>query len=252
MIREPDSRRSQTEHFPNNFKPVETPESVRAIYQRIRSIVEIDTGIPSELSPNETRKKRYYVVEGFEDVLHTPLGGGPGDWYNMQANIYELTLSLALSQHPAVNDILAWKGIAKDAVKHLREHQVLSGLRIIDLGCGKLPSFALAAHTLGASVYTADADDLNRNYKTQLDGHVIVDFNQPDAASIIQRVTGSNFDLVTEHIITPVSSSYAHVEKPKPATIVSIAGNLLKQGGYLYYTPDIHSAEGMQLLRKID
>jgi hypothetical protein len=173
-------------------------------------------------------------IPGFEDVLDEPLGTGL--YYNTAGSVYQLTLALSLSENPAIAGSLVDKSKNPAArVKEFREAQVLSGLKVLDLGCGKNPSFALAAKAMGARVYTADAQDLDPGIKSQLDEHVIVDLNDPRAASRIEEAAGRQFDLVTENIIDAVPLSGVDVKAPEEATLNRISEPLLKEDGHAFY-----------------
>lgn len=176
-------------------------------------------------------------VGGFEDVVGEPLG--VGFYYNTAGSIDQLALTFSLSPNPAIAEKLA-DGSRDPAkmISEFREGQVLEGMKILDLGCGKSPSFALAAKAMGAEVYTADAQDLAPEVKKQLYGHVIVDFNNPDAAAEIEGATGGQFDIVTENMIDAVPLSGPKVDLPDRDTVERISNPLLKEGGHAFLMTD--------------
>jgi len=192
----------------------------------------------------------FIIVPGFEDVIGEQLGGG--FYYNHSGTVNQLAFALAVSPHPAVSEMVEDRSMVEhpeDAVRVLREQRVLEGLRIMDLGCGMLPGFALAAKTLGAETFTADAEDLRPNIKAWVDGHTVVDFNTTTAPAKLARATGSNFDIVTENIVGSVPGRQVDISEPDPEAIIAIGKVLLKPGGYLYGT----TIKGLRdkLLRKI-
>lgn len=232
MIRELGSGPQGGEEFKDHLQPVghmsEMMDNFYAILDRLLKKGKPDKTGRMEIFPN--------VIDGFEDILDgQPLGGGLFD--NHTGSARQLIFALTISPNLEIAKIVdkGNPGNSGALIKQLRDKQVLSDLKIIDLGCGS-GSFAVAAKTLGAEVYTADAVDLYRDRKALLNGHVVINFNDKDAASRLQRETGGNFDLVTENII-----GHGWNEKvrliPKEQfvpTIRRIAETLLKRGGYLY------------------
>jgi len=170
-------------------------------------------------------------VGGFEDIVGEPLG--VGFYYNTAGTIYQLAIALSLSQNPAIAEGLTESKTPEEIIKEFREGQVLAGLKVLDLGCGKNPSFALAAKAMGAEVYTADAEDLSQDIKGRLDGHVVVNFNDPEAAEEITGVTGGQFDLVTENIVDALP--FSGTTAPESEAISRIGGALLKEGGHAFF-----------------
>lgn len=244
MIREIGSRRSLKEDIPAHFEKVPLPEGLPEIRKRIARRTKVEN--PSFSSATGVRESDRDVVDGFEDVLPTdPLGAG--FWYNSWATTTQLVFALSIFPNPNIQKIINQPHVltSRDTIAALRQQQVLSGLKFMDLGCGRVPSFALAARALGATVYTADYGMLQGADEASLSSHIIVDFNDPNAPEKLMRATGGKFDLVTEHIVGGTLDSPDHLITPEPETILKISDGLLKKGGYLYY-----SKTGLVALRK--
>lgn len=88
---------------------------------------------------------------GVATVENSPLAADQMEWV------------LALSRHPLVEDLIRDKSInaGNFNVEPLAKAQVLRGLRILDLGCGTMPTFARCCRRLGAVVYTVDFCTIN-------------------------------------------------------------------------------------------
>src|SRR5689334_4259795 len=108
---------------------------------------------------------RRFTVPGFEDVLrqagfseaNVGEGGlmrGPEAVYNTSPSVSQLTTAIAIARDPAARHILEDGSVqhGSDVIRALRERNVLAGMRVLDLGCGMRPGFALAAKALGADV----------------------------------------------------------------------------------------------------
>ena len=89
----------------------------------------------------------------------------------------------------------------------LAKNKVLSGMRILDLGCGYKPAFAYCARILGADkVHTVDifpSDKLwvSGEQKEAFDDHVQLDLRAAHAYDTLTERTQGNFDLVTSATI---------------------------------------------------
>ena|SRR3989344_3506624 len=211
--------------IPGGFEELPLPENFWEIHDRITK--------PFKPKYPGHGAAEVDVVVGFEDVLAEPLGAG--FLINTSTSTHQLAFALSLSPNPAIQKFLENENLTpEEIIKMLREKQVLSGLRIIDLGCGQ-PNFAQAAHALGAQVYTADIQELDPEAKKGLEGHIVIDLNQKDAIQTLQNETGGNFDLVSENIITPLPFQKRDVTTPTVKRVIAIGNALLKPGGYLYY-----------------
>ena len=227
MIRGPDSQRSPAEQIPDGWKAIspldEEFKDLDQIHARISRRTEIDW--------DNSTKMKTDVIDGFEDVLREPLGQGFGGFYNTNFAVYQLAFALSRSSHPAINELISNKSpiTSSDAIKKLRQEFVLRGLRIIDLGCSQVPAFALAASSLGADVYTVDAQDISKEHKTYLKGHTVLDLNNVSAPKILKNHTGGELDLVTESVIGAGLSAPRGLRAPKATTVMKIADALLKK-----------------------
>ena len=196
------------------------------------------------LFPGQRTMATVDVVDGFEDILQEPLGAG--FWLNTPTSTYQLASVVALSKNPRLDQILeARDRTSGEIVAALRDQRVLSGLKVLDIGCGD-GSLAAAIQALGAKAYTADAEQLNPDRRSQITGHVAIDLNSTEALSLIRQVTGGHFDIVTENIIEPLLSQ-KRLQRPKDTRILELGHGLLKRGGYLHYSG---SNSEQKMLRK--
>ncbi len=143
---------------------------------------------------------------------------GAGEVYNTQDSAYQLVLSISMADHPVIADVLGLpkydgddESIAR-VVGRMTEEKILDGVRILDLGCGLIPTFARSARRLGADVYTVDvilptAFEYSRELfpedarDAEQKDHFAIDLNQRNAGKKIAKKFGSDFDLVTSAYI---------------------------------------------------
>ena len=91
--------------------------------------------------------------------IENPLGASTVT--NTPSASRQLMFTLAMCDHPAVDDLLA-KIERGDITEEnfnpdsLAKAEVERGMKILDLGCGPAPTFARTARRLGANVYTVD------------------------------------------------------------------------------------------------
>ena len=232
MTGELDSRRPQGEQIPDGWKPISPLDEEFKDFDQIRARISRE----AEIDWVNSKKYETTVIDGFEDIFHKPLGSGFGGFNNTNFAVYQLIFALSRSSHPAIAKLLSDGGsiTSGDAIKMLRHKSVLKGLRVMDLGCSSLPAFALAARSLGANVYTVDAQDIQAKYKDYLSGHTVLDLRDENAAEILRNNTGGGLDLMTEAIIGAGWDAPHNLKSPEAKTIIKIADVLLKQGGYLY------------------
>jgi len=95
-------------------------------------------------------------------------------------------------------------------IHELYRKKILSGLRILDLGCGYEPAFARVSRYLGASVFTVDViPSVTFKFNSHLfpekqrgiesESHVQLDLNVPDAVERLRGATkGQLFHVVTQ------------------------------------------------------
>lgn len=229
-----------SETLPRGLEVLEMPYKFWKICDRM-STEELRPGVDIEI-PVE-------VVSGFEDVLGELLGNGL--FFNTPGTVHQLGFAISISNHSIVQEVLNNKDMApRDVIKTFRANKILSGMKIMDLGCGK-PNFALAAHALGAQMYTSDVNDLKPEYKRSIERHVVIDLNQHDVIEILQDTTGGNFDLVSESIYGGVPGQSRHIKTPQSMRIVTIGNALLKPGGYLDYSLGVAGFKDTVLRKKL-
>lgn len=203
------------EYLGNDLEVAEAPGKYRyyTIHKRLGHVIKIE-----HYYGKGTRE----VIDGFEDLIGEPLGADL--FYNTQGTGYQLAFALSLSSHPVMREVMESNSKLSqiEAVRLLRERQVLSGFKIMDLGCG-LPTFGLVARSLGAEVYTADVQDLSPEHKALLNGHMVLDLNEKGAAKKLQRETGGKFDLITENIIGGAPGTSTQPAEVERETIEHIA-----------------------------
>jgi nucleotide-binding universal stress UspA family protein len=198
-------------------------------------------------TPQDTSDSELVDKGGFRDLLEgEAIGEGPV-FYNTYFSREQLASALALSERIAEDEDMA-RMLGDRSVSHsqamvaLREARPLAGMRVLDLGCGQVPSFALAAQALGADMYTADAHDIeDQATRLQLSGdgaeprHTIVNFNDPQAAEILRRATRGNFDLVSQSNLLPVQGDLRQgiglIDEP---AAYRLAASLLRPGGHYW------------------
>lgn len=221
------------ENIPNGLEIVpfpRFPSDFTEISYRIVKSKPDSENIESDKSP--------LFIPGFDDVIGGPFGDGL--YYNTQSSRGQLIFAVSLSRHPLVREIIEKRDTfqsPEEIIAAFRREQILAGIKIIDLGCGR-PNFALAAKALGAQAFTVDIDDLPANVKARLDGHIVTDINATGALPAIQAITDGEFDLVSENIIESTPLQRHTLKKPTPQRVIQIGAPLLKPGGYLYYLGD--------------
>lgn len=185
-----------------------------------------------------------FGTKGFEDVLPKAKDGknrrlGEGLYYNTSGSVGQLAFALAEVKGSVVEEIFkATKAHGSAAtISELRREQVLAGLKVLDLGSGEIPGFALAAKALGAEVHTVDGRELPGVSLSRVDSHTAVDLNDPMAACRIYETTGGEFGLVSEHVVGRVKEAM-HFSRPSETKIQCIGTVLLASGGYLHEAPN--------------
>ena len=125
----------------------------------------------------------------------------------------------------------------------LRENQILKGIKVIDLGCGHIPSFARCARAFGAQAYTADI--IGAHEFAYFDGfddgmvaaerqnHVQVDLRRDSSIDQILKSAQGHFDVVTSSMLKDEASRYGKVIEA-PHNVEKIAVSLLKPRGIYY------------------
>ncbi len=151
---------------------------------------------------------------------------GSGRCDNTPFSRKQLEFALITSKHPIVKEILEtglvddyenWENFIANGKKlseKLEKNLVLKGVKILDLGCGYIPSFARCSRKLGAEVYTVDLIpseefEFDEEYFSQQDRdeeinkHIKLDLWDPNSLEKITQKTKSNFDLMSSaHLST--------------------------------------------------
>jgi hypothetical protein len=127
----------------------------------------------------------------------------------------------------------------RDRFQVLVGKQPLRNLKILDLGCGILPSFGIVAKNLGAEVVTLAYVDIPPHIRAKLAGlpqHVFgLDLMKKDTETDIEKIAGKDFDIVTQNIISAVPiAENRYIKRPKDEKLEHIAAYLLKSGGWYY------------------
>jgi len=135
-----------------------------------------------------------------------PIGVG-NIYHNSIVTAYELEYALAATLHPLVRQMA--EGVQPFDVSALVNSKVMRGLRILDLGCGYQPVFARVARCMGADVWTVDRESAMRFHqekdhfpvdqqKLEIERHIRLDLDAPNAGRMLQELTGGEFNLVIE------------------------------------------------------
>ena len=130
-------------------------------------------------------------------------------WYNTPLALDQVEWTLALTRHPLVRGFAAPTGPHPSVSEgDLVAAQLLQGMRILDLGCGREPTFARVARALGAHVTTVDVIGpeslrFDRGHfsaaeqEAERANHLTIDLMAADAADRILAFGVEGFDLVT-------------------------------------------------------
>ena len=182
------------------------------------------------------------IIKSFQSYtgrVNAPLGDG--FQYNTSLASYQLVMSLAISRHSSIDEILADSSISPenfDAAK-LVDQKVLRGLKIIDLGCGRSPTYANCVYHLGGNIFTADYNAPNQIAfvtKEMEDKHIQIDLDSQEAVKTLLKRTDGNFDFVTAATVLTTTKDPRALKAPSDARLEDIALVLLKVNG-LYYEP---------------
>lgn len=188
-----------------------------------------------------------YSFEQEYTGLSTSLGTGRCE--NTPLAAYQMCAALAMTVHPVIDKMVYDKALtaATFNATPLRDAQVLKGKKILDLGCGRQPTFARCSRVLGAEVYTVDIisaaefewckyepeySESEKARELEHTHHLGIDLNNIDALEEIIGFSGGDFDLVTEaHLKT--GAIYCGREY-RFWDFKTIAMLLLREGGVLY------------------
>ena len=148
--------------------------------------------------------------------------------------------------HPSSHLIGANETAVADYIHVLKRKKALSGLKVIDLGCGILPAFARCAREFGAEVYTVDvlaAEMLVQDYlpdqrsKTlERESHIRADLNRRESIEYILERSDGPFDVATSAKLDACSDNSGELIFA-PENVWGIAWSLLKPKK-TYYNAD--------------
>lgn len=150
----------------------------------------------------------------------------------------QIIFAMVLSNHPLIIKLLK-KNLNSPYdfdPEPLYKSQILKEMKILDMGCGRRPTFARCARRFGADVYTADKIhskefEYYKHYfpeksrEEEIRRHIQTDLNNPESLEFILQNSGGNFDLVTE----------AHLDTEGCDNGEKVALKLLKKGGVYFY-----------------
>lgn len=168
--------------------------------------------------------------------LIPPHGLGTGFYYNTQSSISQLAVALSVAPNHQISELAKRRDNPKALsalADELRQQRVLSGFKLLDLGCGEIPGLAIAAKSMGAEVHTVDGESIEIRHGRWVDTHTVVDLSAQEAVAAIQKNTDGEFDYITECIIGNVPG-HSQWKNPTVAEIQTIGAQLLKPGGFLY------------------
>ncbi len=204
-------------------------------------------------------------IEGTEDYTLIGEKIGVNRIENSSMASRQLLFAMALSQSPLVENLVkSWeelqtgelytnnrlgKETMKEEFEKMTKEKPLKGLRILDLGCGRQPTFPRIVRALGADVYTVDQisadafkyyDDQERTakirkgiIKKEKQNHIQIDLRSKNVIEILKDKTGGEFDLTTE----------AHLTSDDFRGGWKIGLALLKKGGFHYDPTDYTDGE---------
>lgn len=208
------------------------------------------------------------VSEGrdYYGQIDGPLGWLGGDTHigtetvhNSPMQSAQLLVTLAMSRDPRIEKIIE-NPLSPQIFQAKNKHEflekwegVLKGLKVLDLGCGVLPTFSKVARGLGAEVYTLDVFPAEwfENFKPDYNGkkdpmfesakkyHIQENLSNRGAFDTIKKITGGEFDLVTaahlQSLTVHKGIDFYYYIKPEECS------PLLKKGGIFY---DVNKTRG--------
>ncbi len=177
----------------------------------------------------------------FTDTI-PPDGFGTGFFYNTPASVSQLVVALAVAPNPEIRELasnsMLFPSLASLA-KAMRVKKVLKNFKLLDLGCGIVPGFAMVAKTLGAEVHTVDGESLGSGQAKLVDTHTVVDLCSPEAIPAIKANTGGQFDFISECIIGSVPG-HPSWKTPLKDDLYLYGEHLLKPSGFQHHAGYVH------------
>lgn len=190
-----------------------------------------------------------WAINGTKEYTLTGTNIGEGKVENTPLAARQLVFALALSENPVVKKISEQEAETlpldnlQEVFRLLLENRPLNNLKILDLGCGHLPTFARVCRALGANVYTTDrvgADSFEYLEREKIDpkiieierqNHIQIDLESTNSAEVLAERTGGLFHLTTE----------SHLDTDDFYKGEEIGLQLLRRGGVHKNTRDIYS-----------
>jgi hypothetical protein len=173
----------------------------------------------------------------FTDIL-PPNGLGTEFFYNTPASVSQLVVALAVAPNNEIQE-LTGRGTGNDSLTEIasamQERKVLAGFKLLDLGCGMLPGFAIAAKSLGAEVHTLDGEELPKQYAERVDSHTVTNLCSPEAIASVRANSGDEFDYISDCIIGAVPG-HPDWKLPAEQDLRRFGQQLLRKGGFQYRT----------------
>lgn len=171
----------------------------------------------------------------FADIL-PPNGLGTEFFYNTPASVSQLVVALAVAPNDEIQALTSRRNdgaTLTEIATTMRDRKVLSGFKLLDLGCGMLPGFAVVAKSLGAEVHTVDGENLPKQHVEQVDSHTVTNLCSPDAIVAVRANSGDGFDYVSDCIIGAVPG-HPNWKSPEKEDIRRFGQQLLREGGFQY------------------
>jgi len=180
---------------------------------------------------------------------------GFGDYFNTAIAGHNLTFAMAMTQHPLLYEIVEDGSISHEnfPFDRLVEARILEGYKVLDLGCGKKPTFARVIRQLGAETWTIDMLEARQFSRSGFDPrqkaieeeyHIVLDINDQNAIDRVVDRTGNDLDLVAVAILSTVPGEGMRYFSPYEEKIRKLAMSVLKIGGvYLHDTSWLNGAE---------
>jgi len=169
--------------------------------------------------------------------------------FNTACTAYQFVMALVYSKHPLIKYIMSDESIKRSNFEPepLVEAKILEGTKILDLGCGLVPSYARCCRGLGAKVYTVDVipvkhfigmEKLSKEYRDEeLKNHIQVDLNKKESIKKINSISDGNFDIVSCANLdygTFYQGNLRHLNTSFRNGIENSIISLIKEGGIFY------------------
>lgn len=179
---------------------------------------------------------RYPMGYGFRQYTGNGHSLGSGSILNSTVTSSQVANAIAMTRSPLITEMLESNRPNKKSDELFVANQIMSGMKILDLGSGPVPVLARICRYMGANVWTVDVEKLDGKYdgslfpsdmqELEMTHHILLDLNDPDIVNILREKTGGNFNLATAGHLSTSGFYYG----------ADVGMNLLKSGG-VYYEP---------------